>query len=175
MKIAHLLAAGLATLLLAACGTTTVRTTQSFASKYFGTLKFTGFKAVSDVSRTPSDLPGKLQQLVVTGLANAPQGKNPAEVEMHIVSYDVAAPSDRYLFGVFAGSNTMDVVVTVKDTSGTILERFDIERAVTHGSIDGAFTNPENELARDAAHGIVFALSGQTPADDQDSTFNFPR
>lgn len=143
---------------LAACASTTVNTRLAMEPAKSATLKFAGVDVMpSSSSGLPTDVAGRLKTAVSARLAQLPQGASPVKVELTINEYRVVPASDRFLVGVMAGANRMNVRVHILDEQGASLSDFDVMRSANSGAY-GAFMDEKSSLIETSADGIAEAL-----------------
>lgn len=142
---------------LAACASTTVSTRLALEPAKSAALKFASIDVTSSLSALPPDVADRLKTAVSTRLAQLPQGTSPVKVQLTIDQYRVVPASDRFMTGVLAGANLMNVRVLVVDERGNSVSDFDVVRSANSGAY-GAFLDEKASLIESSADGIAEAL-----------------
>ena len=156
-SVALRIAAAVLMLALTACAKTTVTTRLALEPAKSATLKYTTVDVASSTSTLPTDVAGRLKTAVSTRLAQLPQGASPVKLQLTIDQFRVVPPSDRFMTGVMAGANVMNVRVLIVDDRGTTVSDFDVLRSANAGAY-GAFMDEKSSLIESSADGIAEAL-----------------
>ncbi len=142
---------------LAACASTTVNTRLALEPAKSTTLKFGAVDVTSSLSALPVDVADRLKTAVSARLAQLPQGASPVKVQLTINEYRVVSAGDRFMVGVMAGANRMNVRVQIVDEQGNSLSDFDVMRSANSGAY-GAFMDEKSSLIESSADGVAEAL-----------------
>jgi hypothetical protein len=152
------IAAAMAMLLLSACSTA-IDTRIAMPSDMKGRVNITKVDADSSTGVDPTVVT-RLQEGVQTRLASYGGGDKPVEVMLAVNSFNVVSGSSRAFLGAFAGSNSMDVLVTVMGTDGTKMAEYGVKRESNPGGY-GMFYDQEQATIDTTADGIVQAIRGE--------------
>jgi hypothetical protein len=150
-------AAAILLLSFAACASTTVNTRLALEPTKSATLKFGAVDVTSSLNTLPIDVADRLKAAVSARLAQLPQGASPVKVQLTINEYRVVDAGDRFMVGVMAGANRMNVRVQIVDGQGNSLSDFDVMRSANSGAY-GAFMDEKSSLIESSADGVAEAL-----------------
>lgn len=142
---------------LAACASTTVNTRLALEPAKSATLKFDSVDVTSSLNALPTDVANRLKAAVSMRLAQIPQGASPVRVQLTINEYRVADEGQRFMMGVMAGANRMNVRVHLVDEQGNSVSDVDVMRSANSGAY-GAFMDEKSALIEASADGVAEAL-----------------
>lgn len=142
---------------LAACTSTTVNTRLALEPAKSTTLKFGDIGVTSSLSALPVDVADRLKTAVSARLALLPQGAIPVKVQLTINEYRAVSAGERFMVGVLAGANRMNVRVQIMDEQGNPVSDFDVMRSANSGAY-GAFMDEKSSLIESSADGVAEAL-----------------
>jgi hypothetical protein len=142
---------------LAACASTTVNTRLALEPAKSTTLKFSNIDVVPALNTVPSDVAAHLKAAVSARLTGLPQGATPVKVLLSINEYRAVDAGERFMIGVMAGPNRMNVRVLITDEQGNPISDFDVVRSANSG-IYGAFMDEKFALIESVADGVAEAL-----------------
>lgn len=147
---------------LAACSTTIDHGDPGQAKARSGLMVKSVKTVVAPGVVAPADLASRLDAAVLQQAAqlSGPGGK-PVSLAVTVKSFDVVSEGARFFFGAFAGSNKLDVAVTINDAqSGASLGSYTVQRSANPGGY-GAFYDQTQATINETAEGI---LNGVNPS-----------
>jgi hypothetical protein len=156
MGIARFLSVLLIAFVAAACSTTvSTRVAMDTATK--ASLKFGDIEVTSTFAGLPVDVNERLKAAVAERLAKLPQGTLLVKVNITVTNYRIVSNTERFLIGMFGGSNKMSVSVKLIDEQGKSVSEFDVERSANPGGY-GAFYDQKDATVAAVADGIAETL-----------------